>query len=269
MSAPDPISDAGTPLPHAPVPNRALRWAEMLAIFFGIPAFVAVFLDPEQRLRPWFDASGADGVFAGMRAAAGMIIPILLIFAVVVTVVLARDKTFENRVLWHARGMRGDLARMLILFTLAAPLLLGVAWLLAAKTDIMTATFPDGSTRSAFLYLPQRYPIFLFILLPVYGVFSAYPQEIVSRAFFFHRYLGLFPNTASAVVVNALAFMWLHCPFWSLEAFALTLPGGFLFAWTYLKTKSTLAAGVEHALYGWWAFFTGLGWFVFTGSIGT
>ena len=48
-----------------------------------------------------------------------------------------------------------------------------------------------------------------------------------------------------------------------MEALLLTLPGGALFAWTYLRTKSTLAAGMEHALYGFWAFFVGLGWFVF------
>jgi membrane protease YdiL (CAAX protease family) len=268
---PDPIPETDMPkgVPHSAVPRPALRWLELLAIFFAVPAFVAVFLDPAQRLRPWFDASGADTIFTALRAAAGMIIPILLIFTVIVTVVLARDKTFDNRRLWNPRALRRDLPRILSLLALAAPALLGAAWLLATRTGIMTVSLPDGTVRSAFLYLPRQYPIFLFVLLPAYTLFSAYPQEILSRAFFFHRYRALFPSTAAAVTVNALAFMWLHCPFWSLEAFALTLPGGFLFAWTYLRTNSALAAGIEHGLYGWWAFLTGLGWFVFTGSIGT
>ena len=246
-----------------------LRWLEMLGIFFGVPAFVAVFLDPEQRLRPYFDASGADTIFNGLRTAAGMIIPILLVFTVIVTIILARDPAFTNRTLWNWRGCRADLRRIFLLFLFLGAGLLGAAWALDEFTNIMTANLPDGSTRAAFLFLPRERPWILVFIAIGYPVFSAYPQEIVSRAFFFHRYMGLFPNTGSAVVVNALAFMWLHCPFWSLEAFALTLPGGFLFAWTYLKTRSTLAAGIEHGLYGWWAFFTGLGWFVFTGSIGT
>lgn len=253
------------PGPRYPV----LRWLEMLAIFFGVPAFVAVFLDPAQRLRPYFDASGADTVFNGLRTAAGMIIPILLIFSVIVTVLLFRDRTFQSRRLWNFSPAMRDLPRILGLFALLGAGLLGVAWLLATHTDIMTVSDADGTARSAFLRLPRERPWILVFIAVFYPVFSAYPQEILSRAFFFHRYRALFPNTASMIVVNALAFMWLHAPFWSLEAFALTLPGGFLFAYTYFRTKSTLAAGIEHAIYGWWAFFTGLGWFVFTGSIGT
>ncbi len=255
--------------PRTPPRRPVLRWLEMLGIFFGVPAFIAVFLDPKQRLRPYFDASGADTFFNGIRSAAGMIIPVLLIFTVIVTIVLARDRTFRNRLLWNAKPAFRDLPRILGLFAVLGAGLLGAAWLLAHFTDIMTATLPDGSTRSAFLFLPRERPWLIFLIAIGYPVFSAYPQEIISRAFFFHRYRALFPNTASLVTVNAFAFMWLHCPFWSIEAFALTLPGGFLFAYTYIRTRSTLAAGIEHALYGWWAFFTGLGWFVFTGSIGT
>ena len=241
----------------------------MFAIFFGVPAFVAVFLDPEQRLRPWFDASGADGVFASLKVALGMIIPILLIFTAIVTIVLARDPSFDKRMLWNAQPAKRDLPRILGLFLVLGAGLLGIAWLLSEYTGILTVTLGDGSTRNAFLRLPRERPWVLVFIAIVYPVFSAYPQEILSRAFFFHRYRALFPNSATLVTLNAVAFMWLHCPFWSIEALALTLPGGFLFAYTYLKTKSALAAGIEHALYGWWAFFTGLGWFVFTGSIGT
>lgn len=245
------------------------RWLEMLAIFFGVPAFVAVFLDPAQRLRPYFNAGGADSVYSGLRAAVGMIIPLLLIFTVVVTVVLLRDRTFQNRCLWNWEGCRRDLRRILGLFAVLGVGLLGVAWLLATFTDIMSVNLPEQGVRSAFLYLPRERPWIIAFIGLVYPIFSAYPQEVLCRAFFFHRYRRLFPNDAAMITVNAFAFMWLHCPFWSIEAFALTLPGGFLFAYTYLRTKSTLAAGIEHGLYGWWAFFTGLGWFVFTGSIGT
>jgi hypothetical protein len=46
----------------------------------------------------------------------------------------------------------------------------------------------------------------------------------------------------------------------------MTIPAGVLFAWTYLRTRSALASGFEHAIYGIWTFATGLGWFVFTGN---
>lgn len=251
-------------LPSWPV----LRWIEMISIFFGIPAFVAVFLDPKQRLRPFFDASGADTIFNGMRVAVGMVIPLLLVVTVIAAIVLVRDKSFDNRRLWNWQAFKRDAKRIVGLFVLLGAGLLGVAWLLSEFTGILSIGGADGAGRSAFLYLPRELPWALVFIAIGYPIFSAYPQEILCRAFFFHRYGRLFPNTASLVVVNAVAFMWLHAPFWSLEAFAITLPGGFLFAWTYLRTRSCLAAGVEHGLYGWWAFFTGLGWFVFTGSIG-
>jgi len=254
---------------YGALPKRAiLRWIEMIVIFFGIPVFVAVFLDPKQRLRPFFDASGADTVFNGLRVAAGMVIPLLLLITVISAFVLVRDPTFENRRLWNWKPFKRDAKRIVGIFLVLGAGLLGVAWLLSEFTGILSIGGADGSGRSAFLYLPRELPWALLFIAIGYPIFSAYPQEILCRAFFFHRYHGLFPNTASMVVVNAVAFMWLHAPFWSLEAFAITLPGGFLFAYTYLRTRSCLAAGVEHALYGWWAFFTGLGWFVFTGSIG-
>jgi membrane protease YdiL (CAAX protease family) len=258
-----------------PVPREALsvpaalwRWGEMLAIFFGVPLLVALFLDPEQRLRPWFEANGGGDIFHAARTAAGMVIPVLLAFTLLVVVFLVRDPTFPKRRLWNARGAKREIGRVLVQFAIAAPALLAVAWALSAFTDVMTTVNPDGSERNAFLYLPRNMPWVLVFIGIGYPVFSAYPQEITHRAFFFHRYRALFPNDAALIVVNALAFAWLHIPFWSVEALLLTLPGGLLFAWTYRRSGSTLAAGIEHALYGWWAFFTGLGWFVFTGSIG-
>ena len=146
--------------------------------------------------------------------------------------------------------------------------MLAGVWALDRYTDIMSFTTRDGRTISAFLRLPREAPIILLLIAVGYPWASALPQEITHRAFFFHRYRGLMPMPW-LIVTNAAAFMWLHAPFWSIEAFALTLPGGVLFAWTYHRTKSTLAATIEHALFGWWSFFTGLGWFVFTGSIGT
>lgn len=263
---------AGTeqPLPARSITGRRalVRWAEMLVLFFGVPAGVAVFIDPEQRLRGVFTAAGADSVFEAGRVAARLMIPMLLVFTALIAVVLVRDKSFDNRRLWNWPAFRRDLPRILGIFAVGAIVMLGVAWALAEFTGTMVITTRAGETGNAFLRLPRSAPIILLFIAIGYPWLSAYPQEILHRAFFFHRYSPLFRSTRTLLVVNVLAFAWLHVPFWSVEAILLTLPGGVLFAWTYLRTGSTLAAGMEHALYGWWAFFTGLGWFVFVGSVG-
>lgn len=246
---------------------RAWRWAEMLGLFFAVPAFVAAFIDPRRRFRPWFEAAGVEGLFDAGRAAARGLIPMLLVFTIVVAVVLVRDKAFDNRRLWNWSACRRDLPRVLGLFAVGAGVMLCSAWALSSFTDVMTIR-RGGESVSAFLRLPREAPWILLLIAVGYPWLSAYPQEILHRAFFFHRYAALFRRRWALFAVNVGAFVWLHAPFWSVEALLLTLPGGALFAWTYLRTRSTLAAGLEHALYGWWAFFTGLGWFVFAGSIG-
>lgn len=246
----------------------ALRWGEMLGLFFGVPAFVAVLIDPWGWFGPWFEVLGVGAVYDAGQEIARALIPLLLVFTAVVTVVLVRDKTFDNRRLWGWGACRRDLRRILGLFAVGAVVMLAVAWWLDAFTDVLVFPRRDGSWTSSFLRLPREAPWVLVVIGVFYPWLSAYPQEIVYRAFFFHRYGRLFRRGWALFAVNVAAFVWMHIPFWNVEALVLTLPGGVLFAWTYLRTKSTLAAGLEHALYGWWAFFTGLGGFVFVGSIG-
>ena len=64
----------------------------------------------------------------------------------------------------------------------------------------------------------------------------------------------------------------LGLPTWADTAAAIILLLGFpvalLFAWTYERTESSLAAGLQHALFGCWLFTAGLGWFFYLGSVG-
>lgn len=248
--------------------RRALRWGEMLVIFFGLPAFVALLMDPAMRARPVFDSLGIALVYDAAQNAIQFLFPTLIVIALIAALVLIRDDTFDNRRLWNWKPAKSDLKRMLGVFVLGAGAMLVGAWALHTYTDLLEFTTRDGVTRSAYLRLPREAPIILVLIAVGYPWASCYPQEITHRAYFFHRYQSLMPK-GWLMALNAAAFMWMHAPFWSIEALALTLPGGVLFAYTYQRTKSTLAATIEHALYGWWAFFTGLGWFVFTGSIGT
>lgn len=255
-------------IPPQPLhPNALLRWAEMVGIFFVLPALVALVTDPLERVRPVLRGIGAEPLYDLAQSGIRFLFPVLISIALVAAIFLIRDKTFDNRRLWGWRETRPDLRRVLLLFVGLGLALFALGFVLEMYTGVFRFTDSEGRELTAFLRLPKESPLILLFIAIGYPWLSAYPQEITHRAFFFHRYSCILPG-AWMIAVNAIAFMWLHAPFWSPEALMLTLPGGVLFAITYQKTKSTLAATIEHALYGWWAFFTGFGWFVFTGSIG-
>lgn len=102
-------------------------------------------------------------------------------------------------------------------------------------------------------------PLLWVIMSFVYIVFSVYPQEILYRVFFFQRYKVLVQNPKILLALNAVIFCFAHLFFKNALVFALTLAGGFLFAYSYLKKGSIMLTSIEHSLYGWWLFTLGLG----------
>lgn len=242
---------------------RALRWAEMLGVFFGLPAAVAVFTDPSRRFEPLFVAAGGAGVFEAGVLVGRRVIPLLLVFGAILAAALLLDRGFDRRILWDARAFRRDARRIFTVFGVMAPMTLAIAWSL----DTFTGEMTRGDGESAFLWLPRNAPLVLVLIAIGYPWFSVYPQEITHRAFFFHRYREILPGRWTLILVNAVAFSWFHAPFWNWIALVMTFIGGLFFAYTFERTRSVLAATVEHALYGWWAFAVGLGWFVFAGSL--
>ena len=242
-------------------------WLELVVLFFAVPGLLAAWVDPHRRFDGLFRSVGLGAITEVDWPRSRVLMPALLLFVAFITLWLLLDRSFPKRQLWNWRAARRDLPRVLGLFVLGGAAMLGVAWLLAEYTGVMTIT-RDGQTGTAFLRLPREAPWILVIIALAYPWFSAYPQEITHRAFFFHRYAPILRTPRTMIAVNALAFAWLHAPFWSGVALLMTFLGGVLFAVTYHKTRSTLAAGIEHAIYGWWAFFVGLGWFVFAGSVG-
>jgi membrane protease YdiL (CAAX protease family) len=101
-----------------------------------------------------------------------------------------------------------------------------------------------------------------------YPLFSVYPQGLIYRAFFFHRYrplLRVAPQTRSwiLILVSAATFALMHILFHNWIALALTFPGGILFALRYCNTRSLCVSSLEHALYGCFLFTIGLGQFFY------
>jgi membrane protease YdiL (CAAX protease family) len=236
------------------------RLIELALLYVGLPAVAAALVDPDQRFAPVLSRLRIDTVVDLPMPISGLVFPSLFALSLPLLFALLGDPAFKARQLWNFRPFLRDAPRMLGLFAIGAVIMVGFAFLLD-RLGIL----PDGGV----FRLPREAPIVAVIIFVFYPWFSCYPQEISHRAFFFHRYEPVLGSGPTIVVVNAAVFAWFHAAFWNPWALGMTFAGGLLFAWTYLRTRSTLAVTIEHALYGWWAFMTGAGWFVYAGSVGS
>jgi uncharacterized protein len=203
--------------------TRAARWIELGTVFGLLPVMLAVY-------------------------ARALALPVLFVAAWVCLVVLWRDPTFQRDELWRREQLwtwlRGPLALALLVGTLLA-----VGVFLVEPAHLFD--------------LPRDSPWRWLAVMLLYPVLSVVPQELVFRTFFFHRYGRLFGGRWVAMAASAVAFSWAHIVLANGLAIALTLLGGWMFARTYLRTRSLVATAVEHAAYGCLLFTVGLGrWFV-------
>ena len=194
--------------------SRRLLWLECLIVFVGLPIVVV------------FDIFNLHLVM----------IP-LFVLLLPATIWLGRRYGFNASIFWCAdkQAERKQLGYVLKRFMVFAVLLVVVTWLV----------FP-----SRIFNLPEDYPRFWLLLILLYPIFSVYPQELLYRTFFFHRYQSIFPNPKVMMVMNAVLFGWMHIVFNSLVAVLYTLIGGLMFAHTYQKTRSLRLVSFEHGLYG-------------------
>ncbi len=211
---------------------RLLRFAEFLGLFIVLPTILA------------------------MTTIGRRIIPIALSAALICTTLLLFDKAFDRRWLWRGdaqnRTTRPHLVRIIVLFTFAAiGMGIATAWLLP---DLLFA-------------FPRQNPRMWLLVMCFYPLLSVYPQEIVYRAFIFHRYTRVFPHAWFAPMLSVLAFGYAHVLFKNPVAVLLSLVGGVFFAWTYHRTHSILLVWIEHALYGCFIFTIGLGYYFYSDNI--
>lgn len=224
-----------------------LRWMELIALFGVLPGAM------------WWARSRWPEVVNPA------LIPTLLVVFVMVLIALLRDCGFDRRQLWNVRGLFR--ATPVILACVPVPAIMMIGGIVAWRPELWLA-------------FPRERPTIFAAVMILYPLLSVYPQEVIWRTFFFHRYQPLFGAGRSPsagwlagvswpmVLVSGLAFGWMHCVFNNWVAVLLTIPGGWLFAFTYARTRSTAAVWLEHAFWGCFAFTIGLGRYFYGGSSG-
>jgi len=178
-------------------------------------------------------------------------IPYLLITALGAFLLLRRDATFGLSQLTHSGNVQPFLAAILIrdAVCLAG---LGIAVYFMAPQLLFS--------------LIRRSPGLWALIFLLYPLVSVYPQELLYRAFFLHRYQPLFGRGWGMLLASAMAFGFVHIIFRNSLAVALCVIGGFLFSLTYQASGSLLLACLDHAIFGNFIFTIGLGQFFYHGA---
>ncbi len=178
-------------------------------------------------------------------------IPYLLVIALLGTLALRYDRSFDFDQLLSTRGMAAHLP-WLLLRDAAFMLLLGLAVRISAPQLLFS--------------LIKSSPVFWAIIMVLYPLVSVYPQELLYRVFFFHRYKLLFGSGPTMILASACAFGFAHVIFGNWLAMGLCAIGGLLFAITYHQSNSLLLTCIDHALFGNFIFTIGLGRFFYHGT---
>ncbi len=118
-----------------------------------------------------------------------------------------------------------------------------------------------------FLSFPKTHPGMWLIVMLLYPILAAFPQELIFRTFFFQRYTGLFSSEKQLIIFNGLSFSLFHLFYGNWVAPILTMAGGWLFAWRYANTRSLVLVSLEHGLWGNMLFTLGVGHFFYSGTI--
>ncbi|KGB83208.1 abortive infection protein [Rhodovulum sp. NI22] len=214
-------------LPAGRDASRMQLWAEFLALYIVAPVAVAIML-PAQAMFPVLFAVTACGI-ALLHLTEG--------FA-------WHDLSRNRRAIdWPAVAAFSGLTLMVSL-------------------AVMLATRPE-----ALLFLPRHQPLLTLMILLLYPVLSALPQELVFRPLFFRRYGALLPGPKRAIVLNAALFSLAHLMYWSWIVAAMTFAGGLVFAWAYEARRSFAMAVLMHSIAGGILFTLGLGIYFYSGNV--
>ncbi|MEM7680740.1 MAG: lysostaphin resistance A-like protein [Planctomycetota bacterium] len=185
------------------------------------------------------------------------IIPMLLLGAIGGALLLWRDKTFDLGAFFDRKPLVRALREILPRFVVLGTAMVGLLALIHG--------FGDDAEARLFRF-PLERPGFWLMVMVAYPIVSVFAQGVIYRGVLLHRYRGVLGQGRAMLLAGAAIFALAHVVMLNPVAVAITLVGGLLFVSTQLKHRSLLASGLEHALYGCWAFTVGYGQFLYAGS---
>ena len=181
-----------------------------------------------------------------------MVIPLLILFCISVLLFLLFDKTFDKKLLWKTENFLKGFKNVLLRFI---------------SVGLLLSIFCYFLYSSQFLYLPKSHSRLWIFVMIFYPLASVYPQEIIYRVFFFHRYKTLYRSRVQIIWASGICFGLAHLFFLNVPAILLGTLGGLMFSYTYAKSNSVILSSLEHALWGDLIFTVGLGIYFYSGAI--
>ncbi len=168
-------------------------------------------------------------------------IPLFLVFLIYLFI-LIKDKKFNRKIFWlnSFRNWTQMFIRVMVFFVLSV-----IAVIIFMPENLFI--------------IPRTNPLLFILIFIFYPIWSAYPQELIYRAYFYHRFSSVFKNERLSIIINALLFSFSHVIFNNWIAIVLTFFASLLFSHIYKKSNSLMVIFIEHALYGNIIFTVGLG----------
>lgn len=208
--------------------NKVIRWIEFVLLFTVGPVAI------------WWLMEQVPIIVSLWVATAGCLLW------------LKFDRSFDRRVLGGLSKLSGQWRSMVLLIVLSIPVMVVLTmWLL-----------PGG-----LFALPSQRPVIWVMVCVFYPLLSVYPQEVIYRAFIWHRYSEIFPSPWARIAASGIMFGLMHFMFGNVVAVAVTLVGGVLFAWRYERCRSVAVVSLEHAIYGVLLFTIGVGAYLVAGTV--
>lgn len=181
-----------------------------------------------------------------------LVIPALLVCSAICLFWLVNNPAFDRLVFTRLEKLK------LHLIFIAIPFLL-----FGTALTVFTAQYMP----ELFTSFPRGKPMLWWMVMCLYPLLAALPQELIFRVFFFQRYKDLFASSQSLIFFNGLSFGLFHLFYANWYAPILSVFGGWLFAYRYSVTQSLPIVALEHSLWGNLLFTIGLGWYFYSGSI--
>jgi uncharacterized protein len=171
------------------------------------------------------------------------IIPLALI-ALTFVILLLQDSEFDKRV--FTRFRKNYVSKSVLRSLTVVLIMVWFTWWI----------FPD-----LFLRYPTRNFEGYVLTFFLYPIASVFPQEIIYRVYYFHRYETLIPEKYLLMFSNAFIFGLTHFIYGNWIAPIATFLVSWIFIYNYYQTRSLLNVSLEHYIYGIIMFTVGLGYF--------